>query len=112
MPNNASNMTKSGKTKIQIEELHLSFKIERRERREMSIFLFLDFKHQSKLSVPGQTSHIQSSKKFSSAVLNRDDSETERLKIFRWSYTSKRETRISKEKSKVLRKVQQFPAFP
>lgn len=45
MPNNASNMTKSGKTKIQIEELHLSFKIERRERREMSIFLFLDFKH-------------------------------------------------------------------
>lgn len=110
MPNNASNMTKSGKTKIQIEELHLSFKIEQRERREMSIFVFLDFKHQSKLS--GQTSHIQSSKKFSSAVLNRDNSETEKLKIFRWSYTSKRETRISKEKSKVLRKVQQFPAFP
>lgn len=77
----------------------------------MSILLFLDFKHQSKLSVPGQTSHIQSSK-FSSAVLNRDDSETERLKIFRWSYTSKIETGISKEKSKVLRKVQQFPAFP
>lgn len=76
----------------------------------MSIFVFLDFKHQPKLS--GQTSHIQSSKKFSSAVLNRDNSETEKLKIFRWSYTSKRETRISKEKSKVLRKVQQFPAFP